>query len=170
MRTDDITDGYKVIDEVLFTGLVNVRKSVTAENVESVLTMKQYHQFQLQLLATTGTQSKMTVMLLKDISLMLSFIASARESNIDLHFECERQFLSLAHAFDHVNYARWGSFQHVKLEEMKRLATDAYRNLQTVGWTASQTGGKFNAVHGDYICERQNADTKSTGGWRWYKC
>ena len=74
----------------------------------------------------------MIAMLLKDISLMLSFIASAREANIDLHSECERQFLSLAHAFDHVNYARWGSFQHVNMEEMKRLDTEAYQDLKTV--------------------------------------
>ena len=95
---------------------------------------------------------------------MLSFIVSAGESNIDLHLQCERQFLNLAHAFDHINYARWCSFQHVKLEEMKRLDTEAYQDLQTGGWTASQTGGKLNAVHGDYICVRQNADTKSSGG------
>ena len=47
---------------------------------------------------------------------------------------------------------------------MKRLNTEAYQDLKTGGWTALQTGGKFNAVHGDYICERQNADTKSSGG------
>ena len=81
-----------------------------------------------------------------------------------MHLECERQFLKLVHAFDHINYARWGSFQHVRIEGMKRLNTEAYQDLKTSGWTASQTGGKFNAVHGDYICERQNADTKSTSG------
>ena len=50
-------------------------------------------------------------MLLRDISLMLSFVVAARESNIDLYLEVERQFLNLAHAFDHINYARYGTFQ-----------------------------------------------------------
>ena len=45
-----------------------------------------------------------------------------------------------------------------------RLNTEAYQDLKVGGWTASQTGGKFNAVHGDYICEKQNSDAKSSGG------
>ena len=59
--------------------------------------------------------------------------------------------LNLAHAFDHVNYARLCSSQHVKLEEMKRLNTEAYQELKTGGWTVSQTGGNFNSVHDGYI-------------------
>ena len=95
---------------------------------------------------------------------MLSFIAAARESNIDLHLECERQFLNLAHAFDRVHYARYSSFQHIFLSDMKMKESDAYKDLQNYTFTASQKGGSFDAVHGDYICERQNADTKSSGG------
>ena len=50
-------------------------------------------------------ESQMTVMLLKDISLLLLFIAAAHEANIDLQLQCERHFLKLAHAFDHINYS-----------------------------------------------------------------
>ena len=78
----------------------------------------------------------MTVMLLRDISLMLSFIAAARQSNIDLHLQCERQFLNLAHAFDHINYARYGTFQHVYLSDMKSKSTDAYQYLKSGTFTA----------------------------------
>ena len=95
---------------------------------------------------------------------MFSFIAAARESNIDLHLECERQFLNLAHTFDHINYTRWCTFQHVNLSEMKRQSTEAYQDLKNGGFTASQKGGVFDAVPGDYICERQNSDTKSAEG------
>ena len=164
LRVEDVTSNFVNIDGDLLDALVNTREQVNAANVNHVLEMSQFQHFQKQSLTLTGTQSQMTVMLLKDISLMLSFIVSARESNIELHHQCERQFLNLANAFDHVHYTRWGSFQHVKLQEMKRLNTDAYIDLKTTGWTASQTGGKFNAVHGDYICERQNAATKSSGG------
>ena len=42
----------------------------------------------------------MTVLLLKDIRVLLSFISAARESDIDLQLQCELKFLNLAHAFD----------------------------------------------------------------------
>ena len=37
-----------------------------------------------------------------------------------------------------------------------------YQDLKAFGFTASQRG-VFNAVHGDYICERKNTETKSAG-------
>ena len=123
LRVEDVTSNFVNIDGDLLDALVNTREQVNAANVNHVLEMSQFQHFQKQLLTLTGTQSQMTVMLLKDISLMLSFIVSARESNIELHHQCERQFLNLANAFDHVHYTRWGSFQHVKLQEMKRLNT-----------------------------------------------
>ena len=47
---------------------------------------------------------------------------------------------------------------------MKRQSTEAYQDLKNAGFTASQKGGVFDAVPGDYICERQNSDTKSAEG------
>ena len=49
-------------------------------------------------------------MMLKDVSLLLSFIAAAHETNIDLHLHCEKQFLKLAHVLDHISYSRWGTY------------------------------------------------------------
>ena len=49
-------------------------------------------------------------------------------------------------------------------ESSSILRMQAYIDLKEGEWTASQTGCKFNTVHGDYICERQNAETKSSGG------
>ena len=46
---------------------------------------------------------------------------------------------------------------------MKQKSAPAYQELKKVGFTASQSGGVFNAVPGDYICERQNAETKGSG-------
>ena len=94
---------------------------------------------------------------------MLSFTAAAREANIDLHLQCEGEFLDLAHGFDRIHYIRWNTFQHVYLVDMKQKSKPAYQELKSVGHTASQSGGVFNCVPGDYICERQNAETKGTG-------
>ena len=105
----------------------------------------------------------MTVLLLKDISLLLSFTAAAREANIDLHLQCERQLMKLVHGLDGIHYSRYGSFQHVYLSTMKQRNSPAYKELKEVGFTASQSGGVFNSVPGDYICERQNAEAKNSG-------
>ena len=108
---------------------------------------------QKDITSVTSTQSQMTVTLLKDISLLLSLIDTACETNIDLHLQCERKFLKLAHAFDHINYSHWGTYQHVYLSNMKQKMMPASTQLKTVlGFTVSQTGGKFSAVQGDYIC------------------
>ena len=73
-----MTSDFVNIDGDLLDALVNTREQVNAANVNHVLEMSQFQHFQKQLLTVTGTQSQMTVMLLKDISLMLSSIVSAR--------------------------------------------------------------------------------------------
>ena len=46
---------------------------------------------------------------------------------------------------------------------MKKKISPVYKELKEVGFTASQSGGVFNAFPGDYICERQNAEAKHSG-------
>ena len=46
---------------------------------------------------------------------------------------------------------------------MKQKMMPAYKELKTVGFIASQTGDKVNAVQGNYIRKRQNAETKGSG-------
>jgi hypothetical protein len=48
----------------------------------------------------------MTLQYLQDISLILSFLAAVRESNIQLHLQAEEKFLKMEFAFHHVNYER----------------------------------------------------------------
>ena len=46
----------------------------------------------------------------------------------------------------------------------KRQNTQVYNDLINGGFTASLSGSKFSGVHGDYICETQNGETKRAGG------
>ena len=55
------------------------------ESVDNIIQDEKFHALSKNITATSGTQSQMTVLLLKDISLFLSFTAAAREANIDLH-------------------------------------------------------------------------------------
>ena len=82
----------------------------------------------------------------------------------DLHFQCEQQFLNLVHVFNHINYSRWGTFQHIYFSSMKHKSPPVYQKLKNVGFTTSQSGGIFNWVDGDYICKCQkNRDWSFSG-------
>ena len=94
LRTKSVANGYEKINKKLLDDFIELRRDLTAKNITPIL-HNSFHELQKEILKTTRTQSKMTVMLLWDISLMLSFIAAARESNIDLHLQCERQFFML---------------------------------------------------------------------------
>ena len=99
----DITNMYVNIDEKLLNNLINFIKNTCEKNVNEIFVMEKFQILQKDITAVRSTQSQMMVMLLKDISLLLSFIAAAFETNINFHFQYERQFLKLANAFDHIN-------------------------------------------------------------------
>ena len=72
--------------------------------------------------------------------------------------------LKLVFAFDHVNYARYKSYQHVLLMEKKRMDTEAYRDLLIYGFGTSLTGSSFSGLHGDLLTELFNKETKGNAG------
>ena len=105
----------------------------------------------------------MTASYLKDVSLLLSLIVAARTSDIDLHLQSERQLLNLIHASDRIHYKRYNTYHHILLSDHKRRNTNVYQELRNGGFTTSIKDGRFNCVHGDYICERQNGEIKGSG-------
>ena len=133
IRTEDITDNYRLIDPELKDKMVGLRKNISSESVNDIIQDEKFHFLSKNITATSSTQSQMTVLLLKDISLLLSFTAAAREANIDLHLQCERQLMKLVHGLDGIHYSRYGSFQHVYLSTMKQRNSPAYKELKEVG-------------------------------------
>ena len=126
--------------------------------------MNEFQSLQKNVVSTSGTKSQMTLVYLKDISLLLSLVFAAREQNLDLHLPAEREILKLLHAHDHVHYSRCNTFQHVFLCDEKRTNSDIYKDLVEHGYIASITGDTFSAVHGDLITEWFNKQTKGKGG------
>lgn len=55
--------------------------------------MDEYHLLNEQIIKVTGTESKMILQYLGDASLMLSLVSVARESDINLHIEAEKELL-----------------------------------------------------------------------------
>ncbi len=110
-----------------------------------------------------GSDGQFTVQYLKDVSVMLALILSVRECDKERHL-AEREMISLSFSFDHQNYARYCSFQHVSLQELKRIQHPAFHDLQARGHGGSITGGAFSTIHGDFITELFNKETKGTAG------
>ena len=61
----------------------------------------------------------MVVAYLRDVSSILALVSSVRAGTIELRLEAERDMLKHLFAFDHQNYARYLSYQHVLLNDLK---------------------------------------------------
>ena len=103
-------------------------------------------------------------MYLKDVSTMLAMIPAVREGNLCKHIEAEREMLSLTFAFNHQNYARYCSYQHVFLQNMCTENEKAFQHLSERGFGASVSGERFTSIHGYLITELFNKLTKDTAG------
>ena len=95
---------------------------------------------------------------------MLLLVTAAREANIEMHLQPERELLKIVFAFYHINYDRYNSFQHMLFSQEQRLNSRAYRDLLLNGHTASTIGNKFSGVSGDLITECFNKKTKESAG------
>ena len=87
MRMEDITNMYVNIDEELLSNLINLRKSTCAKNMSEIIVTEEFQILEKDITTVTSRQSQVTVMLLEDISLPLTFIVAALETNIDRNFQ-----------------------------------------------------------------------------------
>ena len=72
--------------------------------------------------------------------------------------------LNLCFAFDHFNYSRYLSFQHVLLRKHEREQSPEFKDLQERGFGGRISGESFSAIHGDLITEIYNGETKGAAG------
>ena len=96
--------------------------------------------------------------------MMLAMVSALREGDFYRHLQAERRTINLIFAFDHVNYARYNSYQHVYLTELAKTNPRALENLCVQGFGASPTGELFSSVHEDLVTEHFNRETKGTAG------
>ena len=121
--------------------ILNLRKETTSANLEAVLQHFSFEVLVEKILDDKkGTQSKMTVAYLKDISSLLASVAAVRGGDFQLHMEAERDMLKYCFAFDHINYARYMSFQHVYLSDLEAKGDPAIDNLIKRGIGGSLSG------------------------------
>ena len=115
--------------------------------------------------SNSGTECKMMIEYLKDVSAMLALISSVRENHIERHLQAERALLPQLFAFGHINYARYLTYQHVTLTNLHQTNPAAWQDLKENGFGGSLSGGPFSTVHGDFITEvTVNREVKVRGG------
>ena len=66
--------------------------------------------------------------------------------------------------FDHTNHARYISYQQVYLRELQHINSNAITDLTQCGFGGSLSGDSFSYLHGDFITEIFNGQTKRQAG------
>ena len=106
----------------------------------------------------------MTVAYLKDVSALLAFVSAVREGDFERHLESEREMLRNCFVFDHVNYARYLSYQHVFLRDLRRQNHPSINYMEIRWFEGSLFGNAFSTIHGDFITEVFIGEKKRSAG------
>ncbi len=143
-RVEKITSNYEAIDTQLIEAFQELRLSPNPTNLDNVIENEHFTQIYLAVVKPNdGTESRMTTEYLRDVSSLLALVSAVREGNLERHLQAEREMLKHCFAFDHVNYARYMSFQHVFLRDLERKNHPAIADLKQKGFGGSVSGNKF---------------------------
>ena len=85
MQIEKITDNYAAINSDLLNGLIELRRNQSSKQVESITVIDEFKGSKQSIMSVSETQSQMTSLYLKDISLVLTLVSSARESNLEMY-------------------------------------------------------------------------------------
>ena len=114
LRVESLTNNYKSISPDLLNCLKKLRQCPSAESLESVIECPDFDGLYCNVLAhSEGTEEHLTIKYLRDVSLLLALVSAVREGNFERHLQAENKMMNLCFAFDHPNYARYGTSQHV---------------------------------------------------------
>ena len=165
LRIERLTDNHRTTAPDLLVQLQTLRRFPSSANLDSVMKSIDFGSLCSNILNFgDGTEEHLTIKYLKDVSLILALVSAVREGNFERHLQAENGMAGLCFAFDHPNYARYVSYQHVYLSRLKIENKEAYDDLVTKGFGASTTGEPFSSIHGDLITEYFNRTTKGTAG------
>eukprot|EP00112_Aurelia_sp_Birch-Aquarium-sp1_P023401 Seg6964.2 transcript_id=Seg6964.2/GoldUCD/mRNA.D3Y31 product="hypothetical protein" protein_id=Seg6964.2/GoldUCD/D3Y31 len=161
----EATQSHTKTEPEFLSSLVALRKDPSPCTVEKVIESPGFNILLSDLAqADNFTEASMTLAYLKDVSSMLAMISAVREGNIERHLQSERDRLKQIFAFNHQNYARYCSYQHVYLRSLQQEGHPAFDEMKLKGFGASIGGEKFSSIHGDLVTELFNKETKGTAG------
>ena len=163
-RTENITNHYQDIEDSLLDALKDLRVNPSPGTVQLVVLNDSFTSFVSTILSVKGYQDGMVVSFLRDVSSLLALVSSVREGDIERHLQSERYMIKQVFAFDHQNYSRYLTYQHILLNDLKGSNAPAFQNLKDRGFGASYSNSNFSAVHGDLVTEYYNRETKVNNG------
>ena len=145
--------------------IADLRIKPSSETLTAVIQQPEFRILLANLLHTTGTQSKMIVEYMHDVSAMLCLISSVREHSIERHLAAERALIPKCFAFGHPNYSHYLTYQHDRLLDIKATESMVWDDLVKNGFGGSLSGEPFSTIHGDLITETTiNREVKVRGG------
>ena len=164
-RAEDLTCAYESMDETLKLQLIDLIKVPKAEKLETILNSPSFKQLYEQIFShNDGTESQMTISYLKDISSLLAMVFAVWTGNFEFHMQAVREMLKYCFAFDHINYARYMSYQQVYLRDLEKISHPAISDIKVRGFGGSMFGEAFSSIHGDLVTEIFNGETKRQTG------
>ena len=102
---------------------------------------------------------------MKDVSCLLELVRSVGTGDFELHTEAQREMINLCFALDHVNYARYLSYQHIHLQKLQQDNIPAIDDLRRRGIVGSLSESNFSTIHGDLFTEVFNGQLNLEACW-----
>ena len=153
------------ISQTLHKELKALKSEPSALSLERVTSCPDFNSTKAVMLQNSGTMGRLVGKYVKDVSAMLSFVASLRDRNMELHLQALQHFIPLLFAFNHPNYSRYLTYSHILLSKLKTDDPDAYDDLFLYGPGVSLSGDEFSSIPGDFVTEiGPNRESKIRGG------
>ena len=111
-RVKSLTEDFTCVNNELFDNLQRLRGNPSLENVDLIISSNTFNDLYNRIFKTTG-KGQNTLAYLKDVSMLLSLVRSVRDGNFKLHIEAQREMLKFCFSFNHINYARYMTYQRL---------------------------------------------------------
>ena len=97
-RAEKITSGFSEIDPNLKLKLQQLSSAPSPEAMEDVMVCPALELLVQKIVQVEdGTESRMTISYLRDVSLLLALVSAVREKYLSRHMQTEREMLSVSH-------------------------------------------------------------------------
>ena len=137
-RVKELTNDYNDMDMTLKSLFLNLRR----KPLNLILGNNEFKNlFGKNLNDSHGTESKMTVCFLRDVSTLLAMAFAARD-NFERHLQAEIEMIKYCFTFDHINYSWCLTYQHVYLRTLQERSK-AVADLDERGFGGSLSGLPF---------------------------
>ena len=111
-RAESLTSNFTMMNVELLSQLQSLQRQPNAENLKVILDSNSFKQLFEQIITLCeGTESRMMIAYLRDVSSLLALVSAVREADFEHHLQAERDMIKQCFAFNHVNYVHGKSLK-----------------------------------------------------------